>query len=100
MGGLRRAFEIIYFFVFFPLGCFFLVSLAMAVGVKTFLIFVGTLIVILTGPTFGMAMLFGVLKPSELVDRIGNGLHSSKYFEGARLPRTASDPEPTPFAPE
>jgi hypothetical protein len=96
---LKRLSELAIHFVLFPLGCLFIVLVAIGIGIQALAIYVGALLAAWTISAIGIPMLFGVIGPDELVDRIRNLRRSTRFFEGEPLPRLASDPEPAPFDP-
>jgi hypothetical protein len=97
---LKRLIDFATLFVLFPLGCLFIVLVAIGIGIQALAVLVGALVAAWTIPAIGIPMLLGVIGTDELVDRIRNVHRSSRFFEGEPLPRTASsEPEPAPFDP-
>jgi hypothetical protein len=86
MGGLKRACEIVASFVFFPLGCLFLVSVAVAVGVQALLIYVGALLAAWGFVAIGLPLLTGSMAPGEFVDGFRSQRRSERLYKGEPLP--------------
>jgi hypothetical protein len=86
MGGLKRASEIVACFVLFPLGCLFLVSVVVAVGVQALLIYVGALLAAWGFVAIGLPLLTGSMAPGEFVDGFRSRRRSEKFYEGEPLP--------------
>ena len=76
-------------FVLFPLGCFFLVSLAIGVGLQALLIYVGAQFAAWSLFAIVLPLLTGSMAPSEIANGFRSRWRAERFYEGEPLPKRA-----------
>src|SRR5262245_13395760 len=85
MSRWKRLAEIVILAVGVPFACFFWATVAIAVGVKSVVLFTGSLVAAWTFSAMGLPMLFGALSPREIVENYRSRRRQARFYEGVPL---------------
>ena len=85
MSRWKRWAEIVILFVGVPLAVLFWAQIAIAVGVKSLVLFSGSLVAAWMFSAVALPMLFGALSIRELVESYQSRVREARFYEGVRL---------------